>query len=308
MSDERRETRWTSEASFFDREAETSLARIAPVSPETRRRYEVLRRRRFSKEFRFSLLGNLRGKRVLDVGSGDGINSVTLALLGAEVVGLDISPKAIEVATERARINRVEHRTTFVCAPLECAEFAPSSFDIIWGDAILHHVLADLDRVLGSLSFWSAPTALVVFAEPINLSPLLRRFRLMLPVPTHATPDERPLEASELVLLQGWMPDLRIRHFGLLERLNRFVLTNHTLETSGRIRRFVGEGLALADVGLLALPPLRRFAGKAVLYGHIRRAIRGDITATSASDLRQNLDRLDPSMAEQGGAASSLTA
>jgi SAM-dependent methyltransferase len=65
-------------------------------------------RRRFNKEFRFRLVQDLKGKQVLDLGCGDGTNSVLLAQRGASVIGVDLSQKSIALANERARINRVE--------------------------------------------------------------------------------------------------------------------------------------------------------------------------------------------------------
>ncbi|NBU21868.1 methyltransferase domain-containing protein [bacterium] len=53
------------------------------------------------------LLRGLQGKPVLDFGSGSGILSISLALLGAHVDGVEIDPLAIENAKENAQINKV---------------------------------------------------------------------------------------------------------------------------------------------------------------------------------------------------------
>ena len=69
------------------------------------------------------LLGDLRDKRVLDIGCcGEGTNSILLAKLGAQVTGVDISPKSIELAERRAEINQVTGSYRFLCSPLETAE------------------------------------------------------------------------------------------------------------------------------------------------------------------------------------------
>src|SRR5205085_12455743 len=52
-------------------------------------------------EYAYHLLGDVRGKPVLDYGCGDGIHSLTLARRGAGVKALDISPDLIEVARRR---------------------------------------------------------------------------------------------------------------------------------------------------------------------------------------------------------------
>src|SRR5205085_11697689 len=96
-------------------------------------------RRRFSKEFRFRRAGDLRGKSILDVGCGDGINAVMFAKMGALVTGVDISPGAIRVAERRAKVNGVSGSTRFICVPIETADLPDDSFDVVVGDAILHH-------------------------------------------------------------------------------------------------------------------------------------------------------------------------
>jgi 2-polyprenyl-3-methyl-5-hydroxy-6-metoxy-1,4-benzoquinol methylase len=262
-----REERWKQEARFFDEQSQNR--KVVPVDPSTLERYRSARSLRFNKEFRFHLLGDLQGKRVLDVGCGDGGNSVLLAKLGAAaVVGLDISPGSIEVARRRARINGVSNQVEFVCAPLETAPLSLGTFDVIWGDAILHHLIADLDAVLGKLLECANPGALVVFSEPVNFSPALRRIRFLIPVHTDATPDERPLEPAEIAVLRSHVPDLRMRPFSLLGRLDRFVLQNYNYERSPAWRRLVSSAFAAADAVLLRLPGVELLAGTAVLYGH----------------------------------------
>src|ERR1700687_2734918 len=138
IPDKSRQERWKSEAEFFDEWAAKAAQRITPTDPLTIRRYSPPLRRKFNKEFRFLLMGNLRGQSLLDVGCGDGSNAVMLAQLGALVTGIDISPKAIELAWKRAQINGVKDSVRFCCSQLETANFLQNSFDIIWGDAILH--------------------------------------------------------------------------------------------------------------------------------------------------------------------------
>ena len=49
---------------------------------------------------------DLRGTRILDAGSGTGVLSRMLDERGAEVVGVDISEKLIEVAKNRSSLNK----------------------------------------------------------------------------------------------------------------------------------------------------------------------------------------------------------
>lgn len=265
------EARWEHEASFFDREAEAGMADVRPVDPSTIRRYGALQRRRFSKEFRFRILGPLEGKSVLEVGCGEGTNAMNFAKLGAKVTGIDISPKAIELAARRAEVNGVSELARFVCSPLETANFPEGSFDIVWGDAILHHLIPDLDNVMGKLVRWAKPGAIVMFGEPVNFSPALRRLRKMLPINTDATPDERPLERAEMAIIARHLPDLRLRHFSIFDRLNRFILVGYNYELSPAPRRALSSLLSSVDYAVLSVPLFQRLAGTCVIYGHTNR-------------------------------------
>lgn len=59
---------------------------------------------------RVHLESSLQGQRVLDFGSGSGILAISMALLGAQVHGVEIDPLAIDNAQENAQINQVSDR------------------------------------------------------------------------------------------------------------------------------------------------------------------------------------------------------
>ena len=259
--------RWASEAAFFDGLATRLSVAAGPVPELQIQRYLLQPRPWYSKEFRFRWLGDLRGQRVLDLGCGEGSNAILLAKAGAYVVGVDLSPASIELC--RARLSRegLAGRAEFHCSPLETFPLPEQSFDVLWGDGILHHLIEELDTLLPRLAAAAKPGAKVVFAEPVAFSKWLRALRRHVPIHVDATPDERPLERVELSILARHMPFLKSRSFLLFSRLARFVLRGNNYEVASRPRRLATDALFAVDYLLLSAPGIDRLGGARVFFG-----------------------------------------
>lgn len=74
-----------------------------------------------------SSIGVTEGDRVLDVATGTGNAALVAAALGAEVTGLDLTPKLLDLARERA--EEAELRVEFLEGDAEDLPFADASFD-----------------------------------------------------------------------------------------------------------------------------------------------------------------------------------
>lgn len=261
--------RWASEAAHTD-EWVAQAGPVRPMDPLTWQRYSSPPyRKHVARELPFSVIGNPAGKRVLDVGCGDGTDSVLLAKLGADVTGVDVSPIAIQRANERAEVNGVADRAHFLCSPLESVDLPQGHFDVIWCWAFLHHLIEDLQPVMESILSWGKPGGLFVFVEPVNLAPWLRRLRLRVPVAVEGTPDERPLEEAELAIIEKLLPDLQMHRFRVLGRLDRFILTNGGYEHSSWARRCAYDTVTVTDYALLKIPGLASLCSIAVGWGHV---------------------------------------
>jgi SAM-dependent methyltransferase len=200
----------------------------------------------------FEQLGDVTGRQVLDFGCGHGMAAVVLARRGACVTAFDLSPGYLDEARRRAEANRVF--ISFAQANGERLPFADSSFDCIWGNAVLHHL--DLTRAGGDLRRVLRPGGIAVFCEPWGANPLLNWARKRLPYPgKQRTVDEEPLRETQVRLLRKLFPSVSVRGYQLLAMVRRVV----------RARR-LAAGLDWCDRMMLTrVPALQRFCRYVVL-------------------------------------------
>jgi 2-polyprenyl-6-hydroxyphenyl methylase/3-demethylubiquinone-9 3-methyltransferase len=85
-------------------------------------------------------LVRLPGKRALDVGCGGGILAESMALRGAEVLGIDLSTKPLKVAQLHALEAGVTNLRYREVSAEDLAIEAPASFDVVTAMEMLEHV------------------------------------------------------------------------------------------------------------------------------------------------------------------------
>lgn len=94
------------------------------------------------------LLGNIRGKKVLDLGCGPGINAKKMQKFGAKVKGIDLSNYLIDIAKKEA--SNIE----FLIGDVEKLPYKNGEFDIVVSSLVLGHIkdwkktLSEVRRVL----------------------------------------------------------------------------------------------------------------------------------------------------------------
>jgi SAM-dependent methyltransferase len=148
-------------------------------------------------------LGQLQGRRILDLGCGSGFLATLLAANGAIVDAVDVSEKSLEVARLRAEISGVADRVRFHCGPAETLNFPDASFDAACGMFVLHHL--DLSLAAPELCRVMRPGAPAAFIETSAGSRLLMAARRMIPgrmgITKSSSPDEAPLGPAALAML-----------------------------------------------------------------------------------------------------------
>jgi ubiquinone/menaquinone biosynthesis C-methylase UbiE len=78
----------------------------------------------------FNLVGNVKGKRILDLACGEGSKTRILARKGAKVVGVDFSEKLIEFARQMEKKERLGI-DYYVSDAADLREFSSNHFDIV---------------------------------------------------------------------------------------------------------------------------------------------------------------------------------
>lgn len=201
-------------------------------------------------EYAYHLLGDVRGKTVLDYGCGAGDNSVLIAEHGANVVGVDISPELIELSGRRMNRHRFQNYDFKIGSAHELP-LDDESVDVVYGMAILHH----LDLGLASREVFRVlkKGGRAIFSEPVRNSKTIRFIRNLIPYESaDVSPFERPLTDGELSEFAEPFSDYQSRAFSL-----PFVNLIEVLGITGNKYRLAVN----ADRALLkTFPPLKHFA------------------------------------------------
>jgi 2-polyprenyl-3-methyl-5-hydroxy-6-metoxy-1,4-benzoquinol methylase len=201
--------RSASEAEHTDTAAlranETQVARYLNPPPDTH----------YPLEYSYHLLGDVRGKRVLDFGCGSGENTILLARRGAKVLAMDISESLIHVAGQRLAVNGVDSSDVhFFATSAHDIALADESVDVVFGMAILHHL--ELPLVAREVKRVLRKGGRAIFQEPVRNSKFIKFVRNLIPYQApDISPFERPLTDAELKDFATGFSDFRSRAFNL---------------------------------------------------------------------------------------------
>lgn len=163
-------------------------------------------------EYSYHLLGDVRGKTVLEYGCGDGLNTLVLARRGADVKALDISEELINTARRRLIANQVISDVDFIVGSAHDLPLRDDSVDVVFGMAILHH----LDLILSAHEVRRVlrKGGRAIFSEPVRNSQLINLIRSVIPYRhPNVSPLERPLTDKELVAYSEGFSSLRSKAF-----------------------------------------------------------------------------------------------
>ncbi|HEY0462288.1 MAG TPA: class I SAM-dependent methyltransferase [Pyrinomonadaceae bacterium] len=208
-------------------------------------------------EFAYHLLGDVRGKTVLDYGCGAGENSVLIAAHGAEkVIGIDISPELVELGQKRLALHGFGETAKLKVGSAHALPIETESIDVVFGMAILHH----LDLQLASAEVFRVLKngGRAIFLEPVRNSKFVRFVRNLIPYQSpDVSPFERPLTDAELEKFAERFSKYRDRAFSI-----PFV---NLINVLGLPESLLHKAIRMDGKILKAAPFLKNYAGVRVV-------------------------------------------
>jgi SAM-dependent methyltransferase len=205
--------------------------------------------------------GELRRKRVLDIGIGDGFSSALMALAGARVSGIDVSTAALARAKDLAQRYRLDLNLQEM--PGEDLLFEDEAFDGILCVSAYHHM--DKERAASEFARVLRPGGRLVMIDPLATNPPAWLYRHTGGLFHRAsTSDETPLRVRDLRTLQ--------KHFDKVEWHGKYFLSvgliglervwKNPIPLVYRFTESAFRFVSPLDSALLKIPGLQRIAWK----------------------------------------------
>ena len=107
----------------------------------TREFFDAIEKHRYSEYAPWmpQLMGfeNFSGARLLEVGCGMGTDLLQFSRGGARCIGIDLTPRSIEITQHRFRLYDADG--SFMISDGEHLPFSDGSFDVVYSNGVLHH-------------------------------------------------------------------------------------------------------------------------------------------------------------------------
>ena len=225
-------------------------------------------------QFILNRMGDLQGKRILDIGAGLGESSVYFALKGAKVTTTDISPLMVEKVLELAAKYSVEIEG--IVSTAESLNVPENHFDFVYISNTIHHV-PDRPQLFLQIRRALKPGGLFFSYDPLAYNPAINLYRRM--ATEVRTLDERPLTRADLKLARRYFTDVGHREFWIaaLALFAKYYLLDRVHPNADRYwKRILKETpkslrwwrpLLLLDALASRLPVIRFLAWNVVMWG-----------------------------------------
>ena len=214
---------------YFDRTAVEAWKRLTSEEAEVSKIRATVRagRNRMRDILINWLPDDLTGQRVLDAGCGTGASAVELAARGANVVAVDLSPRLIELAGERAPTDlpgTIDFRVGDMLDP------SLGRFDAALAmDSLIHYRPNDIGKVLTALAERVERQILFTFAPRTVLLTTMHAIGQLFPR-SDRSPMIIPVRKQHLCRLIETSPTLEAWNIGRTERVDSGFYISQALE------------------------------------------------------------------------------
>ncbi|MGH2537613.1 MAG: class I SAM-dependent methyltransferase [Candidatus Promineifilaceae bacterium] len=163
----------------------------------------------------FAHLRPVAGQRLLEIGCGEGKETLALAGRGLRLIASDLSPAQLERARRRLAAALPGAAVQFLQANGEELPFGPGAFELVYAKAVLHHI--DLAQAAEEIFRLLRPGGRAAVAEPLAHHPLFWLARRL--TPGWRSQDEHPLTYAELARFGRRFPASEVRAYFLFAPL-----------------------------------------------------------------------------------------
>jgi ubiquinone/menaquinone biosynthesis C-methylase UbiE len=146
---------------------------------------------------------------LLDYGCGYGDKLIALASRLKKGIGIDISDARVEEAKKKTCEKGITNIDFFVMDAMNMT-FGDNEFDIIIGDAILHHL--NLEKSLCEIKRVLKRNGKAYFTEPLATNLVIQLYRKL--TPKMRTVDEQPFRRRELRFIKSIFLTAKIEYIG----------------------------------------------------------------------------------------------
>lgn len=152
-------------------------------------------------------LGDIKGKKILELGCGLGEGAVYFAMQGGDVTASDLSEGMLKMAGKVADDNHTSIKTVKCSA--DSLPFEDGCFDIVYAANLLHHV--DIEQTLKEAQRVLKKGGIFASWDPLAHNPVINVYRHM--ASNVRTEDEHPLKIKELQIFKKYFSDVRCKSF-----------------------------------------------------------------------------------------------
>ncbi|MFW9900372.1 MAG: class I SAM-dependent methyltransferase [Candidatus Thorarchaeota archaeon] len=203
------------------------------------------------------MLGNVKGKKILDIGCGRGNLSFYLAQKGAHVVGIDLSKNFIDFC--KNEMKRLNLEIDFRIMNAQIPDFEDGSFDLIVGSRIVHH-LPDIELFFRECKRILKRKGHIIFIEPLKKNPIVNMNRKYLK-PKERTFYEHPLFLSEVMIAK--------KVFGNIQHAEYYIISPSAILfkrifKKSKIFRIIYKILQLIEIPLYEIEFLRHYCWQTI--------------------------------------------